>query len=169
MFTGIVEELGEVVSVQIAPDGADAVIAVRGPAVTADARTGDSIAVSGVCLTVIRVDGGTFTADVMCETLSRTTAASWRPGSRVNLERSVTPTTRMGGHLVQGHVDGVGTVTARTTHPGYDELTIRVPVELSKVRTSLAPTPRALPTSPWGSFRRPGRLPLWAASPWVTV
>lgn len=132
MFTGIVEELGEVVSVRIAPDGADAVVSVRGPVVTADVRTGDSIAVSGVCLTVTSLDDDTFSADVMRETLSRTTAASWRPGSRVNLERSVTPATRLGGHLVQGHVDGVGTVTGSVTHPGYDELTIRVPAALGR-------------------------------------
>ena len=126
MFTGIVEERGEVVALELAPDGADARVTVRGPVVTADVRHGDSIAVSGVCLTVVASDGGTFTADVMAETLLRTSARDWAPGRPVNLERSVTPATRLGGHVVQGHVDGVGTIVSRVLHEGYDEFAIGV-------------------------------------------
>ena len=131
MFTGIVEERGEVVALELAPDGADARVTVRGPVVTQDVRHGDSIAVSGVCLTVVASDGGTFTADVMAETLLRTSARDWAPGRPVNLERSVTPTTRLGGHVVQGHVDGVGTVVARVPHDGYDEFSIAVDAPLA--------------------------------------
>jgi riboflavin synthase len=131
MFTGIVEERGEVVALELAPDGADARVTVRGPVVTQDVRHGDSIAVSGVCLTVVASDGGTFTADVMAETLLRTSARDWAPGRPVNLERSVTPTTRLGGHVVQGHVDGVGTVVARVPHDGYDEFSIAVDTTLA--------------------------------------
>lgn len=132
MFTGIVEELGEVVAIDVAPGAADARITVAGPTVTSDARRGDSISVSGVCLTLVAIDGGTFTAELMAETLAKTTAGSWRPGSSVNLERSVTPTTRMGGHLVQGHVDGVGTITTRVENAGYDDVTISVPRSLGR-------------------------------------
>lgn len=131
MFTGIVEERGEVVALDLAPDGADARVTVRGPIVTRDVRHGDSIAVSGVCLTVVATDGANFTADVMAETLLRTSARDWAPGRPVNLERSVTPVTRLGGHVVQGHVDGVGTVVARTPHDGYDEFSIAVDNQLA--------------------------------------
>ncbi|MTD14080.1 riboflavin synthase [Nakamurella sp. YIM 132087] len=131
MFTGIVEERGEVVALDLAADGADARVTVRGPKVTGDVHHGDSIAVSGVCLTVVASTADTFTADVMSETLVRTTARDWAPGREVNLERSMTPEGRMGGHVVQGHVDGVGTVVARTPHPGYDEFRIAVGNELA--------------------------------------
>jgi riboflavin synthase len=132
MFTGIVEELGEVVSLEVAADGGDARLVVHGPTVTSDVGHGDSIAVSGICLTVIDSTDTTFTAELMAETLERTGAGGWRPGSAVNLERSVMPTTRLGGHLVQGHVDGVGTLTSRVEHPGYDEVRIGVPTELGR-------------------------------------
>jgi riboflavin synthase len=131
MFTGIVEERGEVVALELAPDGADARVTVRGPVVTQDVRTGDSIAVSGVCLTVVDSGDGTFTADVMAETLLRTSAREWTAGRPVNLERSVTPATRLGGHIVQGHVDGVGTIVARVPHEGYDEFRIAVGIDLA--------------------------------------
>lgn len=131
MFTGIVEERGEVVALDLAPDGADARVTVRGPLVTQDVKHGESISVSGVCLTVVASSGGTFTADVMAETLSRTSAKDWAPGRPVNLERSVTPTTRLGGHLVQGHIDGVGTVVARVPHEGWDEFSISVSRDLA--------------------------------------
>lgn len=136
MFTGIVEELGEIVTIDIAGDSSDARVTIRGPKVTADAAHGDSIAVNGVCLTVIGIGSGshagTFTVDMMAETLLRTTAAAWRPGTCVNLERSVTPATRLGGHIVQGHVDGVGRVVSRTVvsssgNNGYDDVAIQVP------------------------------------------
>ena len=132
MFTGIVEERGEVVALDLAPDGADARVTVRGPLVTQDVKHGESIAVSGVCLTVVASSGGTFTADVMAETLLRTSAKEWSPGRPVNLERSVTPTTRLGGHLVQGHIDGVGTVVARVPHEGWDEFSISVSNDLAR-------------------------------------
>jgi riboflavin synthase len=107
MFTGIVEELGEIVRLEMYGDGA--VVSVRGPLVTGDARPGDSIAVNGVCLTVVDIDGqgDVFRADVMKETLGRTTLGGLGPGDPVNLERAATPATRLGGHMVQGHVDGV--------------------------------------------------------------
>jgi riboflavin synthase len=113
MFTGIVEELGEIVRLEMYGDGA--VVSVRGPLVTGDARPGDSIAVNGVCLTVVDIDGqgDVFRADVMKETLGRTTLGGLGPGDPVNLERAATPATRLGGHMVQGHVDGVGRVLAR--------------------------------------------------------
>src|SRR3954452_12434270 len=104
MFTGIVEELGEVVAVSAAGDSAR--ITVRGPLVLSDAEHGASIAVDGVCLTVVEHDAETFSADVMAETLRRTPLGALLAGSAVNLERPVTVADRLGGHLVQGHVDG---------------------------------------------------------------
>jgi riboflavin synthase len=108
VFTGIVEELGTVASITALGDSIR--LALRGATVTSDARHGDSIAVNGVCLTVVDVDGDVFTTDVMRETLDRSSLGALRPGDPVNLERAATLATRMGGHLVQGHVDGVGTI-----------------------------------------------------------
>jgi riboflavin synthase len=130
MFTGIVEELGEVVSVEHL--GGTARITVRGPQVTSDARPGDSIAVNGTCLTVTGLSGGDFTADVMAETLRRTGLGGLAPGSPVNLERSLRVGDRLGGHLVQGHVDGVGTVTSRVTGERGDVVRIAVPPGLAR-------------------------------------
>ena len=111
MFTGIVEELGVVEALE---DQGDAVrLTVRGPHVTQDARLGDSVAVNGCCLTVADREGETFTADVMRETLDKTSLGALQPGGRVNLERAVTATSRLGGHIVQGHVDGTGSVVRR--------------------------------------------------------
>jgi riboflavin synthase len=108
MFTGIIEELGVVDAIE---DQGDAVrLTLRGPLVTSDARLGDSICVNGCCLTVAESDGQTFTADVMRETLDKTSLGVLGPGARVNLERAVTASTRLGGHIVQGHVDGLGAV-----------------------------------------------------------
>ena len=110
MFTGIVEELGTVAGVE---DQGDAIrLTIHAEHVLADAGLGDSIAVNGCCLTVAERDGDTWTADVMQETLDKTSLAGVQPGDRVNLERAVTPTTRLGGHIVQGHVDGVGTIAS---------------------------------------------------------
>ena len=110
MFTGIIEELGVVEALD---DQGDAVrLTVRGPHVTVDARLGDSVSVNGCCLTVAQRDRETFTADVMRETLDKTSLGALEPGARVNLERAVTATTRLGGHIVQGHVDGTGTILA---------------------------------------------------------
>lgn len=117
MFTGIVEELGTVTAVE--PGGAGARLAVSGPVVTQDAKHGDSIAVNGVCLTVVEVTGGRFTVDVVDETLRRSSLAGVQPGDRVNLERAMALGDRLGGHIVQGHVDG----TAAVGHRGQDGLT----------------------------------------------
>ncbi|OZM72993.1 riboflavin synthase [Amycolatopsis antarctica] len=111
MFTGIVEEIGDVVAIDQVPDAAR--LTVRGPLVTTDAAHGDSIAVSGVCLTVVDVAGGEFTVDVVHETLSRSSLAKVREGDRVNLERATPAGGRLGGHIMQGHVDGTGTYLAR--------------------------------------------------------
>jgi riboflavin synthase len=130
MFTGIVEELGEVVSVEHL--GTAARITVRGPQVTTDARHGDSIAVNGTCLTVTGLSGSEFTADVMAETLRRTGLGGLASGSPVNLERSLRVGDRLGGHMVQGHVDGVGTVTSRVGGKRWDVVRITVPPGLAR-------------------------------------
>jgi riboflavin synthase len=112
VFTGIVEELGEVVAVEDL--GGAARFRLRGPRVTQDVGHGDSIAVNGVCLTVVEYGGGEFTADVISETLARSSLGALRTGSRVNLERPMALGGRLDGHLVQGHVDGTGTIAERT-------------------------------------------------------
>lgn len=129
MFTGIVEEVGEVVSHTPGPDSA--VLLVRGPAVTADATHGASIAVNGVCLTVTRLDGDVFGVDVMAETLQRSSLGRLAAGGRVNLERAVRADGRLGGHIVQGHVDGVGTITARDPGDRWEVVTIALPPQLA--------------------------------------
>jgi riboflavin synthase len=130
MFTGIVEELGVVESLE---DQGDAVrLTVRGPHVTVDARLGDSIAVNGCCLTVAQRDGETFTADVMRETLDKTSLGALEPGGRVNLERAVTAQTRLGGHIVQGHVDGTGTVVRREASAHWEVVEISAPPGLTR-------------------------------------
>jgi riboflavin synthase len=130
VFTGIIEELGVVEGID---DQGDAVrLTVRGPHVLADAAPGDSIAVDGCCLTVARREGETFTADVMRETLDRTSLGALAPGARVNLERAVTATTRLGGHIVQGHVDGVGTLVARTASEHWEVVEVGVPAGLAR-------------------------------------
>jgi len=130
MFTGIVVELGRVVALDWHGEGA--VIAVRAPVVTADARHGDSIAVSGVCLTVTGVDGDVFTADVMKETFDRSALGSVAVGDEVNLEPAVTPSPRLGGNIAQGHVDGVGTVLGRTPGERWEDVQIGLPDELAR-------------------------------------
>ncbi|TCP46247.1 riboflavin synthase alpha chain [Tamaricihabitans halophyticus] len=111
MFTGIVEEIGEIVEVQQRPEAAR--LTVRGQVVTSDARHGDSIAVSGVCLTVVDVVDAQFTVDVVHETLLRSSLAKAQAGDRVNLERAAAVGQRLGGHIVQGHVDGTGVLRSR--------------------------------------------------------
>ena len=111
MFTGIVEERGEIVDVQQVPNAAR--LTVAGAVVTADAKHGDSIAVSGVCLTVVDVTGGRFTVDVVNETLQRSSLAKVHVGDRVNLERAMAVGERLGGHIMQGHVDGTGVFLSR--------------------------------------------------------
>ena len=125
MFTGIVEELGETVAVDDLGDAAR--LTVRGPQVTQDVANGDSIAVNGVCLTVASTSGDTFSADVMRETLNRSDLGALAPGTPVNLERSVRLADRLGGHLVQGHVDGTGTIISRTPAEHWDVVRIGLP------------------------------------------
>jgi riboflavin synthase len=110
VFTGIVEEVGEIVDVTPLEDSAR--LRIRGPLVTSDARPGDSIAVNGVCLTVVDPEDGSFAVDVMGETLRRSSLAGAASGTTVNLERALAANARLGGHIVQGHVDGTATVAA---------------------------------------------------------
>ncbi len=118
MFTGIIEELGTLR--KVTPVLAGARIEVSARQVLEDARTGDSIAVNGVCLTVVDRGPDWFAADISAETLSRTSLKVARPGARVNLERPLTPSSRLGGHIVQGHVDGTGTfIEARASGDGW--------------------------------------------------
>ncbi|HET9421376.1 MAG TPA: riboflavin synthase [Nocardioides sp.] len=125
MFTGIIEELGSVEAIE---DQGDAVrLSVRGPLVVSDAGDGDSIAVNGCCLTVVSHDGEVFTADVMRETLDKTSLGAFRPGTRVNLERAVTAEKRLGGHIVQGHVDGTGEIRSRTPSEHWEVVEIGLP------------------------------------------
>ncbi|MFH8222602.1 riboflavin synthase [Streptomyces sp. NPDC018057] len=130
MFTGIVEELGEVTAVEDLGDAAR--FRLRGPVVTEGARHGDSIAVNGVCLTVVEHDGEEFTADVMAETLKRSSLGVLAPGSRVNLERPTAVGARLGGHIVQGHVDGTGTILERTPSEHWEIVKISLPVPLAR-------------------------------------
>jgi riboflavin synthase len=129
MFTGIVETLGTVDAVDELPDAARLTIRAE---ILDDVGHGDSVAVNGVCLTAAEVASGRFSADVMNETLIRSTLGGLRPGEQVNLERAVTPTTRLGGHIVQGHVDGVGTVIARRPSEHWDDIDIELPAELTR-------------------------------------
>jgi riboflavin synthase len=137
MFTGIVEELGTVVAVE---EQGDAIrLSIRAAAVLEDAGLGDSIAVNGCCLTVVEVSTSSttgapevWTADVMQETLDKTSLAGVKPGDRVNLERAVTADKRLGGHIVQGHVDGVGTIIARTPSEHWELVEIELPDGLGK-------------------------------------
>ena len=130
MFTGIVEELGVVEGIEQQDDAIR--LTVRGAFVTTDASLGDSIAVNGCCLTVAQRDGETFSADVMNETLIKTTLVALDIGSKVNLERAVTPTTRLGGHVVQGHVDGTGRVLRRTPSEHWEVVEIELPADLTR-------------------------------------
>jgi riboflavin synthase len=133
MFTGIVEEIGEVLAVR---ENAEVVVfTVRGPTVTSDAGHGDSIAVNGVCLTVIDTDGstdGTFTVELVPETLRRSSLSAVTEGARVNLERAVPVGGRLGGHIVQGHVDGVATLLSRTPGERSDELRFSLAPDLAR-------------------------------------
>jgi riboflavin synthase len=128
VFTGIVEELGTVVDVEPRKDAAR--ITIKGPVVTSDVRHGDSIAVNGVCLTVVSTDGETFTADVMKQTLERSSLGALAPGGVVNLERPVTLQARLGGHLVQGHVDGTGVIEDRTPAEHWEVVRVSLPADL---------------------------------------
>ncbi|WP_053620186.1 riboflavin synthase [Nocardiopsis sp. NRRL B-16309] len=132
MFTGIVEELGEVVSIEPAGAAGEAVLlTVRGPLVSSDARHGESIAVNGVCLTVVAQGPDTFTADVMKESLDRSSLGALTPGSPVNLERAARVDGRLGGHIVQGHVDGTAGLLSRSPGDNWDVLRFGLSRELS--------------------------------------
>ncbi len=130
MFTGIVEESGVVTEVVRLPDDAMRLV-VSGPVVAEGTRHGDSISVNGVCLTVTEVGHSTFAADVMRETLVRSSLRDVAPGSRVNLERAVTLSTRLGGHIVQGHVDGTGTIVSRVSTEHWDVVRVALPISLA--------------------------------------
>ena len=132
MFTGIVEELGTVEHLELAETSAR--LTLRGPLVTSDAVHGASISVNGVCLTVIdpEVRGDTFTVDVMAETLSRTGLGDLTPGAPVNLERAMAASSRFGGHIVQGHVDGTATVVERVPGDRWEVVTFTLPDDLAR-------------------------------------
>jgi riboflavin synthase len=130
VFTGIVEELGEITAVENLGDSSR--FRLRGPLVTEDAKHGDSIAVNGVCLTVVEVADGEFTADVMAETLNRSSLGALAVGSRVNLERPMALGGRLGGHLVQGHVDGTGTLVDREPSEHWEIVKVALPDGLAR-------------------------------------
>lgn len=128
MFTGIIEELGTISAIEKQSDALR--LTVTAELVLSDAKLGDSIAVNGCCLTVASQTETTFTADVMAESLAKTTTGIRQVGDRVNLERAVTPATRLGGHIVQGHVDGIGKVLQRTPGEHWEIVRIQPAKEL---------------------------------------
>ncbi|ARX82074.1 MULTISPECIES: riboflavin synthase [Streptomyces] len=130
MFTGIVEELGEVTAVENLGDASR--FRLRGPVVTDGAKHGDSIAVNGVCLTVVEHEDDEFTADVMAETLDRSSLGVLVPGSKVNLERPTAVGDRLGGHIVQGHVDGTGTIVDRKPSDNWEIVKVSLPEGLAR-------------------------------------
>jgi len=130
MFTGIVEELGRVVRLETIEDSAR--LTVEAPTVTQDVNLGDSVSVNGCCLTVTAVHGSTFTADLMAETLTRTTLGSQAPGDPVNLERALRASDRLGGHIVQGHVDATAEVLDHHRGEHWDLLRIGLPQEIAR-------------------------------------
>ena len=130
MFTGIVEELGKVKAIEVLPDAIR--LTIEGPLVVSDVSRGDSISVSGACLTAVEHDATSFTADVMQETLKLTSLDGIKVGDPVNLERAMTAATRFGGHVVLGHVDGVGEVISREPSDNWEWVRISVPKELMK-------------------------------------
>ncbi len=131
MFTGIIEALGKIVALE--PKGGDLRLRIQSSELDlADVALGDSIATNGVCLTAVELPGDGYWADVSVETLDNTTLRDWRVGQTVNLEKALTPTTRLGGHLVSGHVDGIGEVVARTGDARSERFRIRAPASLAK-------------------------------------
>jgi riboflavin synthase len=130
MFTGIVEELGSVKSIEQLPDAIR--LTISGPLVVSDANRGDSISVSGACLTVVEKDAESFTADVMQETLKLTSLDGVKIGDPVNLERAMTAATRFGGHVVLGHVDGVGEIVSRQPSENWEWVRVAIPANLMK-------------------------------------
>jgi riboflavin synthase len=132
MFTGIVEELGSMVGLTWHGGHRSGVLTVHGPLVASDAKDGDSIAVNGVCLTVTEVAGDDLSFDVMKETFDRSALGTLAPGDPVNLERAVTPATRLGGHIVQGHVDGVATVVSVVPGEAWTDIRFSLPGGLDR-------------------------------------
>jgi riboflavin synthase len=130
VFTGIVEEVGDVVAAELRPEGAR--LRIRAPQLAPLARLGDSIAVSGCCLTVVERDGDVVAFDAVPETLSRTTLGGLEAGRRVNLEDSLRAGEPLGGHIVQGHVDGVGEVASREPEGDGARLAVRAPGDLRR-------------------------------------
>ena len=130
MFTGIIEELGKVAAIEKQPDAIRLTIACK--EVLSDLKRGDSISCSGTCLTAIEIDDHGFTADVMLETIRRSSLDGVKVGDPINLERAMNATTRFGGHIVQGHVDGVGEFVSREKSDNWDWVKIRLPKELMK-------------------------------------
>lgn len=131
MFTGIIEAIGEVVSLQ--PKNGDLRLRIKTNNLDlSDVRLGDSIATNGVCLTVVDLPGDGYWADVSRETLDNTSLPEWKVGQRVNLEKALTPQTRLGGHIVSGHVDGVGEVVSRNPDARSERFRIRAPNVLAK-------------------------------------
>lgn len=130
MFTGIIEELGKVSAIEKQPDAIRLTIACK--EVLSDLKRGDSISCSGTCLTAIEIDDQGFTADVMLETIRRSSLDGVKVGDPINLERAMNAATRFGGHIVQGHVDGVGEVVSREKSDNWDWVKIRLPIDLMK-------------------------------------
>ncbi len=130
MFTGIIEELGEVKAIEQQQDAIRLTIGAK--KVLSDLGRGDSISCSGTCLTAIEIDDSGFTADVMLETLKRSSLSEVKVGDPINLERAMSATTRFGGHVVQGHVDGVGEFVSREKSDNWDWVRIKMPHELMK-------------------------------------
>ena len=130
MFTGLVQELGTVEAME---PHADALrLSIRAPRIVAEAALGDSIAINGVCLTVADLSADTFCADVMQESLDRTALGRLAEGDPVNVEPALLPTTRLGGHIMQGHVDGTATLQSRTSSENWDVLRFSLPSELAR-------------------------------------
>ena len=130
MFTGLVEEKGKVIALEELGDSIR--MQIEAPVVTADAQLGDSISVNGVCLTVAELGDATFIADIMQESLNRSALGELAPQSTVNLERALLPTTRLGGHVVQGHVDGTAKLISRTPSEHWDILRFELPADLAR-------------------------------------
>ena len=130
MFTGLVEEKGTVTALDQLGDAVR--LTIRGPLVTTDAAHGDSISVNGCCLTVAALDGDAFSADVMAESLTRTSLGDLEPGSEVNLERAMAAGARMGGHIVQGHVDGTGQLIDRSPSEHWELVRFALPADLAR-------------------------------------
>ena len=130
MFTGIIEELGTVASIEVLPDSIR--LAIKGDLVRQDLSQGESISVNGVCLTAAEITSDGFIADVMLETLNRSSLSGISQGESVNLERAMSGAGRFGGHVVQGHVDGVAEIISREPSANWEVVKVRIPAELSK-------------------------------------